>query len=170
MKRILVTGNAGSGKSTLASLIANQLNIPCHSLDRVVWKSGWEKTPADEKNRRILDLTKHEYWVIDGVSSIALLNADIVIFLDVPRRISYWRVCRRNWKYLFRSRPELPDGCPEILIIPRLCKIIWNFPKKIKPLILDHKDDSARTQRFFHLKTKKDYHYCLQNLTDNMSE
>ena len=156
MKRILVTGNAGSGKSTLAARIAAIRGISCHSLDRIVWQPGWEKTPKDEKDRQIHALIEKECWVIDGVSTAALAMADTVVFLDVPRKVSFWRVTKRNWKYLFHSRPELPPNCPEILIIPALCRIIWNFPTKIRPSILDQMQQAADTQRQFHLKTKAD--------------
>jgi len=156
MKRILVTGNAGSGKSTLARQIAAQLNVPCFSLDRVVWQSGWKKTRQDEKTRLIQELIQPDSWVIDGVSSEVQAAADTVIFLDVERKVCFWRVCKRNWRYLFRSRPGLPAGCPEILIVPTLFKIIWNFPKRIRPRILAQCDQAGASQTFFHLRTNAD--------------
>ena len=163
MKRILVTGNAGSGKSTLARRIAARLEIPCHSLDRIVWQSGWKKTPPSERAPLIRGLIEPERWVIDGVSSEVQSAADTVIFLDVPRKVSFWRVTKRNWRYLFRSRPELPPGCPEILIIPTLCRIIWNFPAKVLPRILEQACDSPR---FFHLKTDADVRGFLSRLEE----
>ena len=162
MSRILVTGNAGSGKSTLAREIAARLDIPCSSLDAVVWQAGWKKTPPEEKSRRIRELIQPDCWVIDGVSSEVQAAADTVVFLDVERKVSYWRVCNRNWRYLFRSRPELPAGCPEILIIRTLFKIIWNFPGRIRPRILEQIFYSS--QRFFHLKTKADVEGFLLDL------
>jgi hypothetical protein len=38
---------------------------------------------------------------------------------------------KRNWRFLFRSRPELPDNCPELLILPRLLELIWKFPSLV---------------------------------------
>lgn len=162
MNRILVTGNAGSGKSTLAREIAARLDIPYSSLDRVVWQSGWKKTPQDEKARLIRELVQPDRWVIDGVSSEVQAAADTVVFLDVERKVSYWRVCKRNWRYLFRSRPELPAGCPEILIIPTLFKIIWNFSGRIRPRILEQASRSSHG--FFHLKTNSDVEQFLAML------
>lgn len=162
MKRILVTGNAGSGKSTLSRRIAAQLGISCSSLDRVVWQTGWKRTPQDERAHLIHELIQPERWVIDGVSSEVQAAADTVVFLDVSRRVSFWRVARRNWRYLFRSRPELPPSCPEILIIPTLVKIIWNFPLQIRPRIL--RQVSSSSQRFFHLKTEADMERFLSAL------
>ncbi len=156
VKRIFVTGNAGSGKSTLARRIASSLGIPCYGLDRIVWQSGWKKTAKDERDRRIRELTEKECWVIDGVSFAVQAEADAVVFLDVPRRVSFWRVAKRNGKYLFRSRPELPPGCPELLIVPTLCRIIWNFPTLVRPGILAHMDQARGSQRCFHVKSKSD--------------
>ena len=96
MRRILVTGNAGSGKSTLAHKIAARLDIPCHSLDRVVWQAGWKKTPPSEKARLIQEMVQQDRWMIDGVSSDVQSAADTDIFLDVPRKISFTRVTKRN--------------------------------------------------------------------------
>lgn len=89
MKRLLVTGNAGSGKSTLARRIASQRGLPCHSLDRVVWQSGWKKTPQAEKAQRIHELMETDSWMIDGVSLEVQTQADAVVFLDVPRRFFF---------------------------------------------------------------------------------
>lgn len=149
MKRILVTGNAGSGKSTLAKRIADRLCLPRHSLDGIVWQAKWKKTPQAEREERIQNLVLKDAWVIDGVSSHVQAVADVVIFLDVPRRVSFWRVTKRNWEFLFRSRPELPPGCSEVLIIPTLIKIIWHFPKRIRPRILDLALQGNDPQRFF---------------------
>jgi dephospho-CoA kinase len=154
MTRILVTGNAGSGKSTLARRIAGQLDLPYHSLDRVVWQPGWKKTPKEERERQVQELTSQEQWVIDGVSFAAQDAADTVIFLDVPRRTCFWRVIKRNWRFAFRSRPELPPGCPEILIVPTLCRIIWNFPLTVRPGILERMSAPRNPKQCFHIRTK----------------
>ena len=134
--RILVTGNAGSGKSTFARRLGTALDLPVFGLDRVVWQPGWRKTPAGERAAMIAELCAGPEWVIDGVSHEILAAADIVVFLDVPRLVSIGRCARRTWRYLFRSRPGLPENCPEISIIPQLLKIIWRFPTAVRPQIL----------------------------------
>jgi adenylate kinase family enzyme len=152
--KILVTGNAGSGKSTLAKTLAAKHALPYSSLDRVVWQEGWKKTPRDIRKAKIKTLIKRNNWVIDGVDYDVQHAADVVIFLDYPRGICLYRALRRNIPYLFSSRPELPKHCPEIRIIPQLLKIIWNFPKRVRPTILS--TSSRERSKFVHIKTNNE--------------
>ena len=150
-RRVLVTGNAGSGKSILAVALGARLNIPVFGLDAIVWQPRWRKTPEIEKRHRITALVSQPAWVIDGVSTQAVEAADTVIFLDVPRRVCYMRVAQRNVSYLFRSRPGLPEHCPEILIVPKLAKIIWTFHAHERPTILAEATRSEPTRSFVHV-------------------
>ncbi len=136
MRRILVTGNAGAGKTSVAQLLASQMGLPCIGLDGIVWKAGWVKTPAFERQEKESAIAETPTWVVDGASLLILGAADTVIFLDYPRYRCFWRVLCRNIPYLFRSRPGLPERCPEISIVPTLVKIIWRFPQKVRPGIL----------------------------------
>lgn len=136
LRRILVTGNAGAGKTTLARDIGALLGLPVHGLDQVVWQPGWRKTAADCKAAILADLCAQPSWVIDGVSAYVETQADLVIFLDVGPGLCTWRCAGRNWPYLFTSRPGLPPHCPEILIIPTLLRIIWQFDRHVRPGII----------------------------------
>ena len=70
------------------------------------------------------------------MSSIIREEADFIVFLNYPRLSCMARAFKRNMKYLFTSRPELPEYCPEILIVPKLLKIFWSFDLIVKPNIL----------------------------------
>ncbi len=134
--RINVTGNAGAGKSTLAKHIAQTLDIPLIEMDSLLWLPGWEKRSPEELRDILFPLLQQEAWVLDGVSKLVREHADHIIFLDVPRRVCAWRCMKRNWKFLFRSRPGLPEHCPEWRIIPTLYRIIRDFPKNVRHAIL----------------------------------
>lgn len=149
-KKVSVTGNAGAGKTTFAQALAKSLDVPCHSLDGVVWQERWRKTPQAHKDAQIDEIISSEMWVIDGVSERVMQAADVVVFLDVPRSVSALRVMRRNLRYLFKSRPGLPPHCPEILVIPKLARLIWRFPRNIRPMILQHGRDRA-DKTFLHV-------------------
>ncbi|WP_053006083.1 P-loop NTPase family protein [Kiloniella spongiae] len=136
MRKIHITGNAGAGKTTLAKEIGTALGLPVFGLDKIVWQPGWKKCPRDVRIKKELELSSKPEWVIDGVSEKIREAADIIIFLDVKRSTAFFRCAKRNWRYLFKSRPELPVNCPEILIIPCLLKIIWQFQDHVRPDIL----------------------------------
>lgn len=156
MRRILITGNAGSGKSTLANIVAGKLKLPLYSLDQVVWKPGWKAASLEERNAAFEQIIAQPQWVVDGVSKKIMASADAVVFLDIPRWQAYLRVTRRNLPYLFRSRPGLPEHCPEILVFPKLCKIIWDYPVLVRPGILEAMNHAA-PQQFFHIRTRAQY-------------
>ncbi len=163
--RIHITGNAGSGKSTFAENISKILEISVFGLDEVVWKEGWRKTPQDERRRLEKKLVSRQKWIIEGVSSIARQTAEIIIFLDFPRRVCYLRCAKRNWRYLFSSRPGLPDNCPEIKIVPTLVKIIWQFPYASKPKII--KDLKVHGKTAIRISSNDDIAQFLKELKPN---
>ncbi len=89
-------------------------------------------------------------WIVDGVSKTILEAADTIFFLDYPRSVCNWRALRRSWKYIFKSRPEVPEKCPEIIIIGSLINIIWNFPALVKPDILRHINEKVQERKYLY--------------------
>ena len=150
--KIHITGNAGSGKSTLANKLSEALELPAYSLDSIVWKAHWQKAMPEERRAAEYSLIAKPDWIIEGVSPLVRGAADCIIFLDYPRWSCYRRCVRRNIRYLFRSRPGLPDDCPEILIIPRLVQIIWQFQDKVKPAI----EEQSESTTFCRLRTDRE--------------
>ncbi len=148
--RINVTGNAGAGKTALAAVLGEALELPVYSLDSIVWQSGWKKTPADPRAAAELELTTRPTWIIDGVSRSVRRSADLVLFLDVPRHVCTRRALMRSLRSLTSTRPGLPEGCPEWKIIPRLLKIIWQFPANAGMAIHRDVEMDPRRHRIIH--------------------
>jgi adenylate kinase family enzyme len=128
-RRINVTGNAGSGKSTTARMLGEQLGLPVHSLDSIVWQSGWSKTPTNLRQSLESQLIDQPAWIVDGVSTAVREASDVVIFLDAPTGTCLKRATLRTLKHLWRQRPELPPACPEWRIYPRLVRMIFRFSR-----------------------------------------
>lgn len=163
--KIHVTGNAGSGKTTLAKALGEISGLNVYGLDNIVWQAGWQKTPLAERKLLEQKLVNHPDWIIEGVSSIARQSADFIVFLDYPRHICFFRSIRRSFRYLFSSRPELPENCPEIKILPQLIKIIWQFPEVAKPEICNDLSKVASVR----IHSNQELHHFIKNVRNNKS-
>lgn len=62
------------------------------------------------------------------------------------------------------SRPGLPEKCPEILIIPQLLHTIWNFPKNVKPSLLEHLQANSQNKTICILKDCTDIETILSKI------
>jgi adenylate kinase family enzyme len=136
MKRILVTGNAGSGKTTLSNALATQTQLPRYGLDSIVWKTGWQKAPDEEKREKISALVSNSFWVIDGVSGLAFRAADIIYFLDIPLFRCPFNILSRFLKYGFKTREGLPPGCPEYIRVFKAIRVAILYQRQTRPFIL----------------------------------
>ncbi len=166
--RIHITGNAGSGKTTMAKKLGLLLGIPVYGLDKIVWQEGWVTRSPKERRKLETQLCQNTAWVIEGVSSVVRESADIIVFLDFSRRRCFCRCLQRNWRYLFKSRPGLPERCPEIKIMPQLLKIIWQFPNKAKPIIISEQD--KETPIFIALNSNRKIESFLQEIASSSTE
>jgi adenylate kinase family enzyme len=167
MPRINVTGNAGVGKSTLAARIAVLLDAPLFGLDAIVWKPGWKKSAPAERIVKERELCARSSWVIDGVSRFVRESADVIVFLDYPRRVSYWRCAKRNWRYLFKSRPGLPPACSEIRIVPTLARIIWQFPRNVRPALLAEFEQWKGQKTLIHIRSDRELGEFMRRLEED---
>lgn len=135
-RRIHVTGNAGAGKTTLARRIGHELGLPVVHLDEFVWKPGWNRMPVDERGRLVDAAVAEGDWVIDGVSAEVRQRAEVIVFLDVPTRVAFWRCIRRAGMLRMRSRPELGSGFPELRALPHALRLCLRFGRHVRPGIL----------------------------------
>lgn len=97
--RVLVSGISGAGKTTLARRLGARWDLPCHELDALHHGPKWVPRPEFEADvRRFI---AGDRWVTEdqyhGILGDALWErADMVIWLDLPRRTIMWRVIRRS--------------------------------------------------------------------------
>ena len=128
MRRVIIIGQPGSGKSTLARALGARTYLPIHHMDHIHWKAGWRERAAAEKVRMVEDIVARDAWILEGnntaTAALRLARCDTVIWLDLPILPRLARVTKRSLRYLGRSRPDLPEGCPEQLD-PAFFRYIW---------------------------------------------
>jgi adenylate kinase family enzyme len=119
MRRVMIIGQPGSGKSTLARAIGAKTGLPVVHIDRIHWQDGWVERSPEEKTRLCRAVEETDAWIFEGGHSATwatrLARADLLVWLDRPVWLRSWRVARRTLRHLGPTRPDLPDGCPEVL-------------------------------------------------------
>ncbi len=159
MKKVLVIGPGGAGKSTLSNRLGQLLNIDVFHLDRLYWHPGWIETPKPEWRTTVEELVKHDEWIMDGNYSgtldVRLKACDTVIFLDMPRRVSLWRVLKRVVVYRNKSRPDMADGCPERLSWEFIVWI-WNYPKRTRRKVVKMLESDSEDKNVIWLRSRRE--------------
>lgn len=151
MQRVLVIGPCGAGKSTLARELGTRLGLPIFHMDRLNWQSGWVESTKEEIRRRLRIVVAEDRWLIDGnyggTLPERLARADTVVYLDFPIILCVARLLRRIWTYRGRSRPDMPEGCPERFDFAFVVYLIrWNSGprKRTEAALAGHEDKIIR--------------------------
>jgi adenylate kinase family enzyme len=139
MHRIVVVGCQGSGKTSLARDLGRKLALPVVHLDVLYWRPGWKPSDTASFRIRVADAIAGDGWVVDGSFSglafdLTLARADTLIVIERPRWLCLWRVVWRSAFDRDRTRPDLPEGCPEQFDWD-LLRQVWRYDADRRPRI-----------------------------------
>ena len=166
-RRVLILGPSGSGKSTVCRRIGRILDIPIIHLDKHYWLPNWIDTPKDEWPDKVRRLIASEAWVMDGNYSSTLKMrakaADTLIFLEMTRRQSYFRVISRYLKNRGKTRHDVTEGCPEKIDMDFI-RWIWNYPRVSKPRILRLLEKLRKSKNVYILESQREIEEFLEAL------
>jgi len=114
LDKIIVTGANGVGKSHFTAKLASvRPDVQVVSFDAIKLKTGWEQKPRSEIDAALaIELGKSE-WILEGGPSLlfkAVEKADALIWLDPPEFVRAWQLALRPWKFIGKTRPEIPAG------------------------------------------------------------
>jgi adenylate kinase family enzyme len=157
VKKVIVIGPGGAGKSTFATQLGALKGLPVIHLDTWHWKPGWvEPSKADWTNTVAL-LINREAWIMDGNYSGSLQTrleaSDVVIFLDLPRRVCLWRVMRRLIRYRNTNRPDMAPGCDEHFDL-KFLGWIWNYRRSTRPKIVRLLETAGKNKEIVWLRSR----------------
>lgn len=118
-RRVMIVGGPGSGKSWLSRRLGQLGGLPVYHMDHIHWLPGWVERDGREKDMLTREIHARDRWILEGGHSRTYndraARADLLIWLDLPaglrmRRILWRTICNNG-----RTRPDLPEGCPEVL-------------------------------------------------------
>jgi adenylate kinase family enzyme len=167
LRRILILGPSGSGKSTVGKRIGRILGIPAVHLDMHYWNPNWVETPRDEWHDKVKELIASESWVMDGNYTSTLKiradAADTLIFLNMTRRMSFFRIFVRFLKNRGKTRHDVAEGCPEKIDLD-FVKWIWEYPRTRKPAILRFFEKLKPSKNVYILRNQREIEEFLKEL------
>lgn len=108
-KRIVIIGATGSGKTTFARDVAARGGHAFYDLDDFHWLPGWQWRDRDEFVRLAADMAAGDTWVVSGNYSLVRpqvwSRATMIVWLDYPFLLVFWRLLRRSLRRLVDKRP-----------------------------------------------------------------
>jgi adenylate kinase family enzyme len=99
--RITITGASGNGKTTLARELERVAGLRHVETDALHHGPNWESCGAAVLRERVLAATERDDWVVDSayhamIGYTAVERADMVVWLDLPLRVTLPRLLRRT--------------------------------------------------------------------------
>lgn len=138
MQRIAILGGSGSGKSTLARMIGEKLDLPVVHMDQHYFSPGWVEPGLNDWREKVVAMCAEDQWVMDGNYSktfdLRLPRTDLIIFLDFPTWLCFWRVFKRTTFGFGKVRPDSAAGCPERLD-PKFLGYVLNYRRQRAPKV-----------------------------------
>jgi len=167
----MIVGNGGAGKSTVAGRLGELLDLPVVHLDQEYWQEGWVPSDRDAWRVRCGELTGAEFWIIDGNYSSTyperIERADLIVFLDLPRRVTIPSAIRRWLRWRGTTRPSMATGCPEQMS-PDFVSWMWAYPREGRTSVLNGVAAAAATDRLVRLRSRRSIARWLDDLTQSV--
>ena len=115
--RISIRGPTGSGKSTLGHTLGRRFGLPVVELDAIYWLPNWQVKPLEQFRIDVKTALEAcpQGWICVGnyrhVQDLVLAQADTVLWLRFPFRVSFWRLLKRTVARAWTQQP-LWEGNP----------------------------------------------------------
>jgi adenylate kinase family enzyme len=165
VRRIAVIGCGGSGKTTVARELAQRFGLPVVHADFLVFRDGETPRPEAEWQAELAAIVDAEVWVIDAMKLSTLehrvCRADLVVFLDLPRRSCLAGLLVRRLRY--RGAVDRELGVADRISLDFL-RWIWRFRRDARPRILRALQGRPPRTRLVVLRSRRDVGRFLADL------
>ena len=127
-KKIVVVGTSGSGKSTLGRALSKKFNIPHIEMDHLYWGKNWS---VNANFRELLEKQLQiPQWIICGnylkvIKNITSIQVNIVIWLDYPFYLVFWRALKRGIKHIYTGEKICGDNTETLRKFLSKDSILW---------------------------------------------
>lgn len=177
MAKVMVIGSPGAGKTTLIQKIIVQTGWPLLSLDH-----EWHQSDYSEVAKNKFRQTQHQFmeahdnWVIDGnyagSMALRLAQADVILWLQVPRLVAIWRILKRSWRFKRdrQTRPDMPANFSEHFDADyrEFLSFVWHFKRDNEPELRRQLAHLRTNQRLFVIRSAKDKRAILAQLKNDL--
>ena len=167
MQRVMIVGQPGAGKSWLAREMGRIIGLPVHHMDSIHFLPGWIPRPADEKIEMARAVERGESWIFEGGLSATydtrMQRCDTLVILDMPLLLRVYRVGRRTLRDHGRTRPELPEDCPE-RFDPEFWRWIWQTRNTHRQELRRLPARAPAHVRVHHLRTPREVRHFLETI------
>jgi adenylate kinase family enzyme len=130
--KILIIGPPGSGKSTLAKKLEPIFKLPIIHLDALFWGPNWKHPGRVAWREKLKAILARDKWIAEGgINNLEMRvkSADMIIHLDFPTPLCFFRVLKRYIQCFFKPRLDCPKNCPNKMDI-KFIKYILTFYKR----------------------------------------
>lgn len=89
------------------------------------------------------ELCDKDAWIIEGMNlrvlEYRIIKADIIIFLNIPRYVCFWRIFKRTIQYYGKQTPSSAPECVEKFDkrFFHFLKWVWGFKANYLPKITE---------------------------------
>jgi len=162
--RYVIVGGPGVGKSTLAVALVQRCGLVRVELDELWWGPNWTSTNAHDLAAQVTErISDVDGWVADGnyldeVASVLWSEADVIVWLDLPRRVGFASAVSRTIRRVI-GRQELWNGnreswrvltSPSLLALWRRCP---DYPSHIEALA---ERDPSYSSKLVRLRSRRE--------------
>jgi adenylate kinase family enzyme len=111
--RISVVGPSGSGKTRLSRELNDRLRLPLHELDAIRFDRSGRARANDAFIASVEEVINRDKWIVDGhyrdTRSMVWRRSQLVIWLNLPLPLVFWRLLRRGVAKKFASASGGPE-------------------------------------------------------------